>query len=88
MKAIRVHDFGGPEVLKLEEVTKPIPGKGEVVVAVKAIGINPFDQPDVQAAKDKTKEVLAGGDVELRPEGELQEHEEGDYYAVQAFIDG
>jgi NADPH2:quinone reductase len=43
MKAIRVHDFGGPEVLKLEEVTKPIPGKGEVVVAVKAIGINPVE---------------------------------------------
>ena len=43
MKAIRVHEFGGPEVLKLEEVTKPIPGKGEVVVAVKAIGINPVE---------------------------------------------
>src|ERR1051325_10351905 len=34
MKAIRVHDFGGPEALKLEEVTKPIPGTGEVVEAV------------------------------------------------------
>jgi NADPH2:quinone reductase len=43
MKAIRVHEFGGPEVLKLEEVTKPIPGKGEVVVAVKAIGVNPVE---------------------------------------------
>jgi hypothetical protein len=58
-----------------------------VAVAGSIIGINPFDQPDVQAAKDKTKEVLAGGDVELRPEGELPEPEEGDYYAVQAFID-
>ena len=43
MKAIRVHEFGGPEVLKLEEVTKPIPSKGEVVAAVKAIGINPVE---------------------------------------------
>jgi NADPH2:quinone reductase len=43
MKSIRVHEFGGPEVLKLEEVTKPIPGKGEVVVAVKAIGVNPVE---------------------------------------------
>src|SRR5205823_3400658 len=40
MKSIRVHEFGGPEVLKLEDVTKPIPGKGEVVVAAKATGLN------------------------------------------------
>jgi hypothetical protein len=58
-----------------------------VAVAGSIIGINPFDQPDVQAAKDKTKDVLAGGDVELPPEGELPEPEEGEYYAVQAFID-
>ena len=56
-------------------------------VAGSIIGINPFDQPDVQAAKDKTNEVLASGDVELRPEGELPEPDPGDYYAVQAFID-
>ena len=43
MKSIRVHEFGAPEVLKLEDVTKPIPGKGEVVVAVKAIGVNPVE---------------------------------------------
>src|SRR5206468_6337866 len=44
-----------------------------VAVAGSLIGINPFDQPDVQAAKDKTNEVLAGGDVELEPEGSLEE---------------
>jgi NADPH2:quinone reductase len=43
MKAIRVHEFGGPEVLKLEEIAKPTPGKGEVVVSVKAIGVNPVE---------------------------------------------
>jgi NADPH:quinone reductase len=43
MKAIRVHEFGGPEVLKLEDLTKPVPGKGEVVVALKAIGVNPVE---------------------------------------------
>ena len=32
MKAIRVHHFGGPEVLKLEEVPDPKPGPGQVVV--------------------------------------------------------
>jgi hypothetical protein len=39
-----------------------------VAVAGSYLEINPFDQPDVQAAKDKTNEVLAGGDVELEPE--------------------
>lgn len=43
MKAIRVHEFGGPEVLKLEEISKPAPGPGEVLIAVKAVGINPVE---------------------------------------------
>lgn len=43
MKAIRVHEFGGPEVLRLEEVPEPKPGKGEVLVQVKAIGVNPIE---------------------------------------------
>ena len=42
-------------------------------VAGSILGINPFDQPDVQAAKDRTNEVLAAGDVELEPEGSLDE---------------
>ncbi len=54
--------------------------------------INPFDQPDVQAAKDKTSEVLASGDVaELEPAGSvdelLEQAEPPNYVAVQAFID-
>jgi NADPH:quinone reductase len=43
MKSIRVHGFGGPEVLKLEEVPDPRPGPGEVLVRVAAIGVNPFE---------------------------------------------
>lgn len=43
MKAIRVHEFGGPEVLKLEEVPEPKPGAGEVVVQIKAAGVNPVE---------------------------------------------
>jgi NADPH2:quinone reductase len=43
MKAIRVHQFGGPEVLHLEEVPDLTPGAGEVVVRVNAIGVNPVD---------------------------------------------
>ncbi len=43
MKAIRVHQCGGPEVLKLEDVPDPQPGAGQVVVRVKAVGVNPVD---------------------------------------------
>lgn len=43
MKAIRVHDFGGPEVLKLEDVPDPEPAAGQVVVTIKAVGVNPVE---------------------------------------------
>lgn len=43
MKAIQVHQFGGPEVLALHEVPTPTPGPGEVLVRVRAAGVNPYD---------------------------------------------
>jgi len=43
MKAIRVHQFGGPEVLKLEETPTPKPDLGQVLVRVRAAGVNPYD---------------------------------------------
>jgi len=43
MKAIRVHKFGDPEVVQVEEVPDPNPGPGQVVVNTGAIGINPRD---------------------------------------------
>ena len=43
MKAIRAHSFGGPEVLRLETVADPVAGPGEVVVEVRAAGVNPAD---------------------------------------------
>lgn len=43
MKAIRVHEFGEPEVMRLEEVPDPVPGPGQVVVKVHAVGVNPVD---------------------------------------------
>jgi len=43
MKAIRVNEFGGPEVFRLEEVPTPRPGPGEVLVRIHAIGVNPVE---------------------------------------------
>jgi len=43
MKTIRVHAFGGPEVLALEDVPRPEAGPGLVLVRVKAVGVNPVD---------------------------------------------
>lgn len=43
MKAIRVHEFGGPEALVYEEIPDPVPGEGEALVKVGASGINYID---------------------------------------------
>ena len=64
-------------------------------VAGSILGINPFDQPNVQAAKDKTEAVLSsrgsGSDPGTGPEGSLEEllaeAGPGRYVAIQAFID-
>jgi transaldolase/glucose-6-phosphate isomerase len=63
-----------------------------VAVAGVFLEINPFDQPDVQAAKDKTNEVLATGtEPDVEPQGSVDEllaqANEGDYVCVQAFIE-
>jgi transaldolase / glucose-6-phosphate isomerase len=63
-----------------------------IAVAATYLEINPFDQPDVQAAKDKTNEVLATGqEPRLEPEGSIDEllgqAQEGDYVCVQAFVE-
>ena len=63
-----------------------------IAVAGACLEINPFDQPDVQAAKDKTNEVLATGkEPELDPEGSVEEllaqAHERDYVCVQAFVE-
>ncbi|SEF79054.1 NADPH:quinone reductase [Bryocella elongata] len=43
MKAIVVHEYGGPDVLKLEDYPDPVPGAGEVLVRVVAASVNPID---------------------------------------------
>jgi NADPH:quinone reductase-like Zn-dependent oxidoreductase len=43
MKAVVIHQYGGPEVLKFEEYPDPVPGPGEVLLRVAATSVNPLD---------------------------------------------
>lgn len=43
MKAVRMHSYGGPEVLVYEDTPRPTPGPGEVLIRVYAAGVNPVD---------------------------------------------
>jgi NADPH:quinone reductase-like Zn-dependent oxidoreductase len=56
MKAIRVHTYGGPDVLKYEEAPRPKPGPGEVLVRIRAAGVNPMDW---KAREGRFREALA-----------------------------
>ena len=75
MKAIRIHENGGPEVLKLEEGPDLEPGPGQVLVRVKAAGVNPVDtyirsgNHAVKPPLPYTPGMDAAGDVEAIGEG-------------------
>ena len=74
MKAIRIHAFGGPEVLKLEDVPDPTPGPGQVVVRVQAAGVNPVEtyvRSGIYGPRDfpYTPGTDAGGTVEAAGAG-------------------
>ena len=43
MKAVRIHEDGGPEVLRIEDVADPVPGPGEVLVRLRAASLNHLD---------------------------------------------
>jgi NADPH2:quinone reductase len=75
MKAIRIHEFGGPEVMRLEDAPDLVPGPGQVVVRVRAVGVNPVDTY-IRAGHHAVKPPLpftpgsdAGGVVESLGDG-------------------
>ena len=43
MKAIVYHEFGGPDVLRLEEIDKPVPNDNQLLIRVRALSVNPLD---------------------------------------------
>jgi glucose-6-phosphate isomerase len=85
----QVHEVRLPDPLELGQ--EFFRWEFATAVAGSMLGINPFDQPDVQAAKDKTNEVLASGDVQLEDvssiDGLLEGVEQPDYLSIQAFVD-
>jgi transaldolase / glucose-6-phosphate isomerase len=90
---------GGDRQAATPQIADPYALAGEffrwefaVAVAGTFLEINPFDQPDVQAAKDKTNEVLATGlEPDLALEGSVEQllaqANEHDYVCVQAFVE-
>jgi alcohol dehydrogenase len=48
MKAVTIHEFGGPEVLQVEEVKKPLPRDNEVLIEVHASSLNPVDAKSIE----------------------------------------
>ena len=63
MKAIRVHESGGPEVLKYEEYPDPVPGPGQVLINVQASGVNYMDIGRRKGALASQQPPIPGGEA-------------------------
>lgn len=55
MRALQFDEFGGPEVLHVADVPEPVPGDGQLRVAVRAVAVNPYDT--------KVRQGMFGGDL-------------------------
>jgi NADPH2:quinone reductase len=93
MKAIRVHQFGDPGVMKLESVPDPAPGPGQVLVSVKAAGVNPVDTYIRSGAYASlpplpyTPGADAAGSVQAVGAG-VREFKPGDRVYISGTVDG
>src|SRR5215467_1891369 len=63
MRAIRIHGFGGIDTMRLDEIPRPVPGAGEVLVAVKAAGVGPWDRLMREGRISQTLPVTLGSEV-------------------------
>ncbi len=65
MKAARIHRFGPPEVIEVDEVPRPEPGPGEVVIRAAAAGVGPWDAliREAQSAVSATLPITLGSDL-------------------------
>jgi NADPH:quinone reductase-like Zn-dependent oxidoreductase len=67
MKALRIHDYGGPEVLRYEDVPRPSPAADELLIRVHAVGVNPVDWKLRSGQARKHLELpmpaILGGDI-------------------------
>ena len=97
MKAIRIYEFGGPEVMKIVEVERPIPTADEILVKVYAASVNPADYIVRQGGNEGLKKILklplglgidAAGIVE-EVGSKVTEFKKGDrVYGVPNYLDG
>jgi NADPH:quinone reductase-like Zn-dependent oxidoreductase len=83
MKAVRIHSFGGPETLAIEDVPRPQPRDDELLVRVKAASVNPVDYKirTGQYAKREQLPIPLGRDVSgtvARCGTQVRDWEEGD----------
>ncbi|MCQ6252792.1 NADP-dependent oxidoreductase [Streptomyces malaysiensis] len=88
MRAIRLHEFGGPEVLRHEEVPVPEPGPGEVLVRVHAVGINPPDWYAREGMPDVPPELKPPFDLPLIPGTDVSGVVEAIAADVNGFVAG
>ena len=63
MKAVVIHETGGPDVLRIEEVERPEPGDGEVLIRVRAASVNPVDWKYRRGIAEKQLPAVLGNDV-------------------------
>jgi len=93
VKAIRVHEFGGPEVLRLEDIPTPQLGPGEALVRMQAIGVNPVETY-IRAGKYSRLPDLPytpgndGAGVVERVGGDVKEFKPGNRVYIAGSISG
>src|SRR5499433_2712109 len=63
MRAIRIHGFGGIDTMRLDEIPRPVPGASEVLVAVKAACVGPWDRLMREGRISQTLPVTLGSEV-------------------------